>query len=219
MVEKGQIRNDIVLLSCLLLFIGMGLSGCISAPLPLSAAKPVTLQGVDEKAWDDGVRAFEEGDYKRAAGIFQILSENRDSDEVSRMALFALAASRFAMVQTPEEYSDAVTAWEKWSSRARPGLTREDPRMLAPFLFRCAPTAPPAEKIEPSAALPKKPPREPAVGVNYKNMLQSKEKEVDNLRMKLESREREVRRLRHQLESLEEIHRTYQEKKQEASTP
>ena len=54
---------------------------------------------------------------------------------------------------------------------------------------------------------------------NYKNLLHSKEKEVENLRGKLESREREVRRLRHQLESLEEIHRKYQEKKQEASAP
>ena len=42
---------------------------------------------------------------------------------------------------------------------------------------------------------------------------------MENLRGKLESREREVRRLRHQLESLEEIHRKYQEKKQEASAP
>ncbi len=40
---------------------------------------------------------------------------------------------------------------------------------------------------------------------------------MQTLRSKLELREREIRRLRHQLESLEEIHRKYQEKKQEAT--
>ncbi|MEN6440138.1 MAG: hypothetical protein ABFD97_16305 [Syntrophobacter sp.] len=207
------------MLCCLVLLFPLGLPGCTSAPSPLSAIRPAAIQGVDEKAWDEGMRAFEQGDYRKAAGLFQILSENGDTDEVGRMALFALAASRFAMAQTPEEYSDAVASWEKWSSRARPGLTREDPRMLAPFLFSCTPAALTPEKSEPSMAQPKKTPREAPVGINYKNMLQSKEKEVDNLRMKLDSREREVRRLRHQLESLEEIHRKYQEKKQEASTP
>lgn len=218
MVAKGLIWNDISLLCCLLLLFAAGLTGCTSAPSPLNAGKTPILEGVEEKAWDEGIRAFEQGDYRKAAGLFQILSESGNANEVSRMALFALAASRFAMAQTPEEYSDAVSTWEKWSNRGRPGLIGEDPRMLAPFLLRCTPSPAP-EKNEPSLAQPQKPPREPAGGTNYKSMLHSKEKEVDNLRAKLESREREVRRLRHQLESLEEIHRKYQEKKQEVSTP
>ena len=40
---------------------------------------------------------------------------------------------------------------------------------------------------------------------------------MQTLRSKLEMREREIHRLRLQLESLEEIHRKYEEKKQEAT--
>ncbi len=82
--------------------------------------------------------------------------------------------------------------------------------MITPFLLRMEPAA----KDKPAQP---KPNRGNSREIDLKGALQNKEKEMQSLRTKLDLREREIRRLRHQLESLEEIHRKYQEKKQEAN--
>jgi len=80
--------------------------------------------------------------------------------------------------------------------------------MMTPFLLRLQTSV---------GSLTERKGRRAAREVDSRVILQTKQKEMQTLMSKLELREREIRRLRHQLESLEEIHRKYQEKKQEAT--
>ena len=198
-------------------------SSCFSAfssPVEKSTTPAPIRYEVEQKAWEDGLRDFQEGDYSRSATTFQMLSESAQSSDIVRKALYAFASVRLVLAKTPEEYLEAVSAWERWSSLVSSGLEGEDPRMITPFLQKLSPAALPPDKGDQASLQSRKVSREGnSNGANYKSMLQTKQKEMENLRAKLESREREVRRLRHQLESLEEIHRKYQEKKQEASAP
>jgi len=155
--------------------------------------------------------AFTAGNYMKAKITFEILSESPQSAEIGRQALFGLATVKLITAHSPDEYGDALSTWKKWSDQVNSNISFEDPRMLTPFLLRLHPPADAAE-----CQLPKKA-RRASRDVGPREMLQSKEKEMQSLRSKLDLREREIRRLRHQLESLEEIHRKYQEKKQEAT--
>ncbi|MFZ2445692.1 MAG: hypothetical protein WAW37_05000 [Syntrophobacteraceae bacterium] len=218
MAAKRRIWNNILRLGCALALVS-GLWACVSGPAAIiTGVQPPVWDPADQQAWGEGFRAFEEGDYAWAASIFETLGASAQTREIGRRALFGLAATRLILAHTPEEYAEAVSAWEYWSGQARSGLQGEDPRMLTPFVARLA--ALHAEKNDPVFEQPRRVPKDASNGgAGYKGTLQSKEKEVEGLRAKLEAREREVRRLRHQLESLEEIHRKYQEKKQEASSP
>ena len=218
MTAKITGRIKIALLGCaIVIFIFLLTSAC-PASVEKSAVSSTIRQEVEQNAWEEGLRAFEKGDYQKSAMNFQMLSESAQSGDMCRKALFAFATVRLVLAKTSEEYVEAISAWERWSSQIGSGLEGEDPRMITPFLQKLAPTGQTPEKSEQDAAQSRKAAREANLP-NYKNMLQSKEKEMESLRAKLELREREVRRLRHQLESLEEIHRKYQEKKQEASAP
>lgn len=176
------------------------------------------LLEMEKKTWEEGLHAFRQGDYSGAGITFEVLTRTAQSNEIRRKALYGLAATRLTMARTLEEYADAVSIWEQWGGQTGSDTGAEDPRMLTPFLLRF-----PASGGLPSAKsdAPTDQARKAAkdAGSNYKNMLQSREREVESLRAKLEAREREVRRLRHQLESLEEIHRKYQEKKQGGTAP
>lgn len=215
MRARRIILNKVLLWVCSLAF--LFLPGCASSPpAALESARQVSAPNEFEKsAWEDGLLAFKEGDYRKAASIFEALSVHARLPETTRKALFAQAAALLAMAQTPEEYAEAASIWERWSRQAQSGLEGEDPRMLTPFVGRAATQA----AKNGSAAAEQAPKARDASNPNLKSALQSKEKEAEGLKAKLEARDREIRRLRHQLESLEEIHRKYQEKKQEASTP
>jgi hypothetical protein len=219
MIAKKTGRIKITLISCVVIILSSGFSASAST-LEKSTAPISIRHEVEQSAWEEGVRAFEDGDYARSAITFQMLSESAQSNDICRKALFAFASVRLVLAKTPEEYLEAVSAWERWSSQIRSGLEGEDPRMITPFLLKLAPGVQATEKSDQAAGQARKVQKEASNNAaNYKSMLQSKEKEVENLKSRLDSREREVRRLRHQLESLEEIHRKYQEKKQEASAP
>ncbi len=203
------------------MLLSAGLAACASKAKVPAPFQPVVRFEGEYKAWDEGLRAFEEGDYSRAGNIFETLSRTAQTPEIRRRALFGAAVAKLTLAKTPEEYKEAAAAWDVWNSQARSGLEGEDPRLITPFVLRLASTAFPAgagPAVEPPPN--KAPPKDSANNpINYRNMLQSKEKEVESLRSKLDARNREVQRLHHQLESLEEIHRQYQEKKQEASSP
>jgi hypothetical protein len=168
---------------------------------------------VEQQYLEDAIGAFSAGDFGRARSVFDMLSESAQSAEVSRQALFGLASSKLVLARTPEEYEDALSTWKKWSERSNSVKGCEDPRLLTPFLQRLQSSIKDAGVCLPHGAQGGRASREPG----GRGILQCKEKEMQSLRSKLELREREVRRLRHQLESLEEIHRKYQEKKQEAT--
>jgi hypothetical protein len=167
---------------------------------------------VEQEALEDAMGAFNAGNYKKAKIGFEILSESALSPEIGRQALFGLASVKLVLANTSDEYEDAISSWKKWSGQDNSWKGCEDPRMMTPFLLRLQPA------IKGAAASPSHTKgRRAAKDVDPKGILLTKEKEMQTLRAKLELREREIRRLRHQLESLEEIHRKYQEKKQEAT--
>ena len=163
---------------------------------------------VEQKYLEDAMGAFSAGDYARAGNVFGMLSESAQFPEISRQALFGLASTQFILARTPEEYDEALSSWKKWSGQFKPGTACEDPRLLTPFLLQLEPAirGAGANRSQGGRA---------AKEVEARGILQVKEKEMQSLRSKLELRDREIRRLRVQLESLEEIHRKYQEKKQE----
>jgi hypothetical protein len=158
------------------------------------------------------MNAFNAGDFKRAKIGFEILSESSRYPEIGRQALFGLSSVNLVLANTSDEYEDAISSWKKWSSQVNSWQGCEDPRMITPFLLRLQTSIKGAAG---SASASKS--RRAAKDIDSKVILQTKEKEMQTLRAKLELREREIRRLRHQLESIEEIHRKYQEKKQEVT--
>jgi hypothetical protein len=219
MIANKPISNKLLSWGCALALFLAGAAGCTSKAKVQEPFQPTIHFEAEYRAWENGLRAFHEGDYAGAGNIFETLTQTAQTPEIRRRSLFAVAVVKLTLAQAPEEYAEAVSAWERWSSLAGSGLEGEDPRLITPFVLRLLSPAFQARN-EPLLDQPRKVPKEKADNaINYRNMLQSKEKEVESLRSKLDSRDREVRRLRHQLESLEEIHRKYQEKKQEASSP
>ncbi len=191
----------------------------IPGPLAFSWAageKSATVESirrdVERGALEEAINAFNARDYEKAKIGFEILSESSQSPEIARQALFGLASAKLVLANTSNEYEDAISSWKKWSGQVDSWKGGEDPRMITPFLLRLQPS------IESSAgSLSGTKGRWSAKDVDSKVILQTKEREMQTLRAKLEIREHEIRRLRHQLESLEEIHRKYQEKKQEVT--
>jgi len=212
MVLKTMVAIKIFLSVCALIFFSAFLRSALASEDQGGAA--AIRREVEQDALEQAIRAFQAGQYRQAKISFEILSESAVSPAIGRTALFALASVKLVLAQTPEEFADAVAVWERWSSQIKTEIGGEDPRMVTPFLLRLDPglkqqAAPRCEPL----------PKSQKGSTVVKGMLQNKAREMESLRTKLELREREVRRLRHQLESLEEIHRKYQEKKQEASAP
>ena len=103
---------------------------------------------MEQNAWEEGLRAFEHGDYAESAITFRMLSESAQSGDICRKALYAFASVRLVLAKTPEEYLEAVSAWERWCSQIRSGLEGEDPRMVTPFLLKLSPTTQVLEKSD-----------------------------------------------------------------------
>jgi hypothetical protein len=208
MVPQIKVPDWIFLSSFLFFLILSGLSTYALAAGELTADPVAIRKAVEQKTLDDAMLAFDSGDYMRARVTFEVLNETAQSPEISRQALFGLASVDLILAVTAEEYEAALRLWERWVSKAGARLEIEDPRMITPFLRRLEPAIH-------AGGMSGKDQRDRKI--DFKGMLQTKAKEVESLRTKLDQRDREIRRLRHQLESLEEIHRKYQEKKQEAT--
>ena len=211
MVLKMGIRRRFIVLGPVICLLISGLFAFAQAGEEKSALARSIRQEVEQEALDEAMDAFTAGDYMKAKITFEMLSESAQSPEIARQALFGLATVKLVMAHSPDEYRDALSSWKKWSGEINSRIWFEDPRMMTPFLMRLQPSTDSAE------CLLQKKPRKAGRDAEPRELLQTKEKEMQSLRSKLELREREIRRLRHQLESLEEIHRKYQEKKQEAT--
>ncbi len=209
MVLKTRTRRIYLIFALVLpMFASALLAYAWAAGEKTSSAESIR-QEVEQQSFEEAMNAFQAGDYRRAEITFDMLSHGAQSPEINRKALFGLASVKLILARTLDEYEEAVSTWEQWSRKVNSRMEGEDPRMITPFLLRMEP-----------AGRDKPPPKQNRGGprdIDLKGALQSKEKETQSLKSKLELREREIRRLRHQLESLEEIHRKYQEKKQEAN--
>ena len=202
----------------LILLAGSGIAACtvLSKPQPIEK-RPVSRE-VELNAWQEGMLAFNAGDYEKARAIFEALTESAETDSLRRRAFFALASTRLALAQTPEEFGEAMSVWTCWGRQKAAYPEEEDPWMLTPFLERLTP--PGAAEVQPSQSQPlvKKIVVYSPSG-SCKDQLQAKEKELDRTKTKLDAREKEIRRLKHQIDSLEAIHLKYQERKQGVSSP
>jgi len=206
MVLKTRIQRRFIGLVIFLLI--SGTFSFSSAAEEKSASVESIRRDVEQEALKDAVNAFNARDYQRAKIGFEMLSESTQYPEISRQALFGLSSVKLVLANTSEEYEDAISSWKKWSLQVNSQQECEDPRMMTPFLLRLQTSV---------GSLAEKKDRRAARETDSRVILQTKEKQMQTLISKLELREREIRRLRHQLESLEEIHRKYQEKKQEAT--
>lgn len=210
-------------LALFLIFAATAIQSCSAArTLPPASVSPQSLSlDAERDSWDEAMRAFESGNYDKAAAIFEFLVDSARTERMSHKATYALACARLALAQTPAELNEAMALWSCWLKQPSDKSESEDPRMLTPLLDQIS--AP--DQTRPKAATPKpsKSSFSDQVAIRdlamYKNQLQAKEKELEKVKAKLESREKEVRRLKHQMDSIEAIHLKYQEKKKEISTP
>ncbi len=202
----------------LILLVGLGLSACNTVPKPPPSGGNDVYRESELKAWEEGVQAFEDGDYEKARVVFEVLTESAETESMRSKAFFALASTRLILAQTPEEFNEAMSVWACWSRQLPDEMREEDPRMLTPFLQRLTAPGAPETNLTKSRA----PVKKIIVYSNpggCKELLQAKEKELERIRSRLETREREIRRLKHQIDSLEAIHLKFQERKQGASSP
>ena len=163
---------------------------------------------VELEALQNGRKAFESGDYQKALTTFEMLGGVADNADIRRKALFGLASTKLVLADSRDAYNSAVAAWEKWAAEAKPENDKEDPRMLTPFLLGLK------SAIRNGAGGPLGA-KEKARHDNSPKIVLMREKVVLALRAKLRAAERQIVRLRHDLKSLDEIHRKYEEKKQE----
>jgi hypothetical protein len=206
--------------SCLMLILlaGLGLPACNTVQKPPPPQGNQVSRESELKALEEGMQAFDDGDYEKARVVFEVLTESTESEGLRRKAFFALASTRLVQAQTPEEFNEAMSIWLCWNRQLPDDLKEEDPRMFTPFLLRLTPPGAQEAHLTQSQTPVKK-----IIVYNNsgscKDILQAKEKEMDRIKSKLESREKEIRRLKHQIDSLEAIHLKYQERKQGASSP
>jgi hypothetical protein len=196
---------------------GIGLSACTSRQQPQPSRAEAPAQAGELKAWQEGLQAFEDGEYEKARALFEVLTENAEPEGLSRKAFFALATTRLVLAQSPEEFNQALATWECWSQQFPHAVADEDPRMLTPFLQRLTPPG-----SSENHARENQPPVKKVLMVSpasCKELLQAKDREIERVKARLDVKEKEARRLKHQIESLEAIHLKFQERKQGVSSP
>ena len=74
------------------------------------------------------MQAFDAGDYEKARVLFEMLTENADTEGLRRKAFFALASTRLVLAQTPEEFNQAMATWDCWRRQFPHPMEGEDPR-------------------------------------------------------------------------------------------
>lgn len=180
----------------------------------IPATQPIEAE---HRTLKEGITAFNKGQYERAMAVFETLNETARDPDVNRIALFSLASTRLLLAKNQTEFGEAMRLMECWMEKAPGELGGEDPRLLIPLLERLP--FPSAQE----ATRPKPPKGNKDLVYNAlvacRNSLQAREKEMERVKSRLDAKDREIRRLKGQLESLEAIHRKFQEKKQEVSTP
>lgn len=175
--------------------IGGGIWGCALLNKP-----PAHLHESELRYWDDGMKAFQGGEYNKALKLFETLSQEVKDESLRRRTLYALACIRLIQAKDADEFNKAMISWDLWSRLAPMEKDDEDPRMLAPLLKRIASLKPGKDQA-------------------CKKLLRAKEKQIEDLRHKIETLETIHKDIRHQIEALETIHREIQEKKKKVSSP
>jgi|GEM_PF-941818 len=160
----------------------------LAAPAAAAPVKPLLVRSLErETAYDQGVRAYDAGEVKRALALWREASIVEIDQNVRQKALFALAAVKVAQAASDTELSTALELLDAWARNAPSGGSGEDPRFLLPAL----------RAFKPAYAV--------------KELKASLERDCAR---RLAEREEQVRRsVQQQVRALESIHQQIQEKK------
>ena len=194
-----------------MLLLWAGPTGCALIPvnITLSSDKGELLleetlrTGSGLPSWNEGIAAYDKGDYGRAQEVFGELNQRAESESLRAKALYGLACTRLVLAKDKESFEQALSLWAQWRDVAPAETREEDPRMMAPLLQQLLPPG--------MVAVPAQPRRSVSTSTHEK-AIQTKEEEI-------RSREEEILRLRDQLEALEAIHRSIGEKKKGVTSP
>jgi hypothetical protein len=206
MVFKTRPKHKFLLLVPVIFLLISALPSLSTAVETCQVTAQSIRRSVEMDALKKALKAFDAGDYEKAQTGFEMLGHLAKNPDIRRDALYGLASTRLILADSKDAFDSAVAEWKKWADQAGSTKGMEDPRMLTPFLLRlqCA------VKKGGGGVLGEK-----AKGDCRPRIVITSEKVIQVLRAKLEFAERQVRRLRHDLKSLDEIHRKYEEKKQE----
>jgi hypothetical protein len=201
-----------------IIWCGLTLSACAHIP----GDQPARDQSQNHESvwhdWEEGMAAFQRGDYQGAQRYFEVVSKRALNEDLRRKGLYGLVCTRLLMAQTADDYNAALNLWGLWIRLAPSELVDEDPRMLALLLPRLYPTELTNMSLVPQVVLPSslRSSDAPVVKVvknkECEKQLRESDREVQRLK-------RQIRTLRLQIEALEAIHRKIQEKKKEVSSP
>jgi len=204
-------------------------SGCTVPTRPRDEGRTAAGAAADQQILDQGIEAFQTGDYRRAGKIFKRMSSSKDP-QVARKALYGLSCTRLTLANGSPEYAAALTQWQAWSRQAPLKYQAEDPRMLAPLLARLSPPA--AVKNQPAEKSPAGR-QSSAIPLKRYQACQEKIRELETRigNMKTQKKllryyvdyttqlEKEIWNLKHKINSLEAIDKKILEKKKELSSP
>ncbi|MBF0117675.1 MAG: hypothetical protein HQK79_02480 [Desulfobacterales bacterium] len=196
----------------------------------------------DLRKLEVGYEAFHDKNYKKASVIFDILTKKSKNEDIKRQALYNLACTKLILATNPEEFSEAMTIWNKWSDLSDKGLKSEDPRMYKPMFSKIL-TYMQCKLFEESLAQEEgtedEEPSEPEVtnsndkdiskarmaaieakklANKYNTTIKAKDKEIRLLKSQMEKMKKDVDTLKNQLNTLEKIHQKIQEKKKEITS-
>jgi len=160
--------------------IGGGMWGCA-----LFNKLPVHFQESESQYYDDGMKAFQGGDYSKALKLFETLSQEVKDESLRRRTLYALACIRLIQAKDPDEFNKAMISWEHWSCLAPMEKDGEDPRMLTLLLKRIASCKTDNKKV-------------------FEKLLQAKEQQIKVLRDQIEALEtihREIQKKKKEVSS------------------
>ncbi|QCQ22790.1 hypothetical protein [Desulfoglaeba alkanexedens] len=197
MKKSNRLETRIPVLLCVLaVALCYWVPGCAHFRGKQSAAELEAQRDAAIK-WNEGFKAFEEGDYETSAEIFDSLSRQAEDEALRRRALYAAACSHLLGSRTAREFDQALETWKLWKEMAPYQQDFEDPRMLDILLQRHATCYKEAQRSRQRL----KPHNEAA------------------LRKRLEEKDKEITELKQRLDALETLHREIQEKKKGVSSP
>ncbi|KHK00947.1 hypothetical protein NY78_3617 [Desulfovibrio sp. TomC] len=157
------------------------------APPPAPSKEVIICKIERETAYDQGLRAYESGEVKRAMTLWREAAAVETAQDVRQRALFAMAAVKLSQAGSDAEVSAALDMLDAWAKKSPPGGSGEDARFLLGVV----------KSFKPAFVL--------------KEQKAALERECGK---KLVEREEQVRKsLQQQVKALESIHQQIQEKK------
>ncbi|HAA02011.1 MAG TPA: hypothetical protein DCZ69_11165 [Syntrophobacteraceae bacterium] len=217
-VEYRRIQKTMCWFWLIIIWCGFLAPACTSVRKAQSGQEPGQNDEAARRQWDEGMTAFQQGDYETAQRCFEVVSKRAVNEGIRRKALYALACTRLLLAQTEADYQAALHLWGLWNQLAPAKLSEEDPRMMGLLLPRLYS----AELTKATPATPSSfQPASKSGGNQTVKVVRDREceRQLRESDQEVQRLKRQIRTLRLQIDALEAIHRKIQEKKKEVSTP